>query len=440
MDLCGHELTHGVTQFTAGLTYAGESGALNESMSDVFGVMIDRYVRGESTNTYRIGEECYTPTNGNPNDALRYMDNPHLAISSRFTTDDDPDHYSERYTGALDSGGVHINSGIANKAFHLVAKGGSHHLGGSMVGIGADAAAAIWYKALTTYMTSSTNFAGARVATLNAATVLYGQNSTQYNTVAQAWNLVGVNLPTTSKDTVGLYISSTSAFNLRNTNTAGQPDLAFGYGAANAGWIPIAGDWNGDGIDTIGLYAPTTATFYLRNSNTGGVADITFSYGAANAGWIPIAGDWNGDGIDTIGLYNPTNSIFYLRNSNTGGVADITFSYGAANSGLVPITGDWNSDGIDTIGLYYPAIVRYDLRNSNTGGIADISFTYGGPNRGLIPLAGDFDGNGTDTVGAYEPSTAKFYLRNSNAGGVADITFAYGQPNLRPLIGNWDGR
>ncbi|MFY9224617.1 MAG: M4 family metallopeptidase, partial [Blastocatellia bacterium] len=270
LDICGHELTHGITQFTANLTYSGESGALNESMSDVFGVMVDRYVRGENANTYRIAEECFTPGNGT-GDALRYMDSPHLAGNGGFTSDDDPDHYSERYTGTADNGGVHINSGIANKAFHLVAKGGSHHLGGSMVGIGADQAAAIWYKALTTYMTSSTNFAGARVATLNAASVLYGQNSTQYNAVAQAWNIVGVNPPSTSnKDTIGTYTTSTSTFNLRNSNTAGQANLVFGYGAANAGWIPIAGDWNGDGIDTIGLYAPSTSTFYLRNSNTGG--------------------------------------------------------------------------------------------------------------------------------------------------------------------------
>lgn len=191
IDICGHELTHGVTERTAGLIYNGESGALNESMSDVFGTQVDRFVRGESANTYKIGEECFTPANGT-GDALRYMDNPHLAGNSGFTADDDPDHYSERYTGASDNGGVHINSGIANKAFHLVAKGGSHHLGGTMTGIGADAAAAIWYRALTAFMTSSTNFAGARTATLNAAAAIYGTGSTNYNAVCQAWSMVGV--------------------------------------------------------------------------------------------------------------------------------------------------------------------------------------------------------------------------------------------------------
>ncbi len=194
LDICGHEMTHGVTERTASLIYSGESGALNESVSDVFGAMVERFVQGESANTWKIGEQCYTPGNGT-SDALRYMDNPHAAANSGFTPDDDPDHYSERYTGSSDNGGVHINSGISNKAFYLVAKGGTHHLGGSMTGIGADAAAAIWYKALTTYMTSSTNFAGARTATLNAAAALYGTGSTNYNAVANAWALVGIGSP-----------------------------------------------------------------------------------------------------------------------------------------------------------------------------------------------------------------------------------------------------
>jgi thermolysin len=191
LDICGHEMTHGVTERTAGLVYSNESGALNESMSDVFGAMVERYALGESANTWKIGEGAYTPATAG--DALRYMDNPHAKAGGTYTTDDDPDHYAERYTGTADNGGVHINSGIGNKAFYLVAKGGTHHRSGvTVTGIGADAAAKIWYKALTTYMTSSTNFAGARAATLNAAAALYGSGSANYNAVASAWTAVGV--------------------------------------------------------------------------------------------------------------------------------------------------------------------------------------------------------------------------------------------------------
>jgi bacillolysin len=192
IDICGHEMTHGVTERTAGLTYSGESGALNESMSDVFGAMVELYANGaESANTWKVGEAAYTPATAG--DALRYMDNPHAAPNRGYTTDDDPDHYAERYTGTSDNGGVHINSGIANKAFYLVAKGGTHHLSGvTVTGIGTTAAAKIWYKALTTYMTSSTNFAGAKTATLNAAAALYGSGTAQYNAVSQAWTACGI--------------------------------------------------------------------------------------------------------------------------------------------------------------------------------------------------------------------------------------------------------
>jgi Zn-dependent metalloprotease len=190
LDFVGHEMQHGVTQFTANLTNSGESGALNESWSDVFGAMLERYVKGESADTWKIFEQCWTPQIAG--DAERYMDTPHSASNKGFTADDDPDHYDERYLGTQDNGGIHVNSGIPNKVFYLVAKGGTHHRGGSMTGIGADAAAKIWYKALASYMTSSTNFRGARTATLNAAAALYGLGSTQYNAVGQAWTLCGV--------------------------------------------------------------------------------------------------------------------------------------------------------------------------------------------------------------------------------------------------------
>ena len=183
LDICGHEMTHGVTERTAGLVYSNESGALNEAMSDVFGAMVERYTEGENSNTWKIGEDAYTPATSG--DALRYMNDTHRG--------GDPDHYSERYTGSADNGGVHTNSGIANFAFYLLAKGGTHHLGGSMTGIGADKARLIWYRALTSYMTSSTNFKGARTATLNAASALYGTGSAEYNAVASSWSLCGVN-------------------------------------------------------------------------------------------------------------------------------------------------------------------------------------------------------------------------------------------------------
>jgi hypothetical protein len=245
----------------------------------------------------------------------------------------------------------------------------------------------------------------------------------------------------TSSGTIGLYSPSGGAFFLRNSNSGGIADITFTYGPSGMGFIPLVGDWDGDGVNTIGLYNPASAAFFLRNSNTGGIADITFTYGPAGMGFIPIVGDWNGDGVDTVGLYNPAGGAFFLRNSNSGGIADITFTYGPAGMGFIPVVGDWDGDGTDTIGLYNPSGAAFFLRNSNTGGIADITFTYGPAGMGFIALVGDWNTDGVDTVGLYNPAGAAFFLRNSNSGGIADITFTYGPGGMgfKPLVGDWDG-
>jgi Zn-dependent metalloprotease len=181
LDVAGHEITHGLTEKTAGLVYSNESGAMNESFSDIFGTMVEfsSGVNGD----YLIGEDIYTPgTNG---DALRSMSDPASA--------GDPDHYSKRYIGTSDNGGVHTNSGIQNHAFYLLAEGGRNKTSGlSVTGIGRANAAAIFYRALTVYLTPSSNFHSARVATLQAAADLFGASSSQYSSVAQTWTAVGV--------------------------------------------------------------------------------------------------------------------------------------------------------------------------------------------------------------------------------------------------------
>jgi len=244
--------------------------------------------------------------------------------------------------------------------------------------------------------------------------------------------------PPTGPNTIGIYKPAIGGFFLRGSNSVGSADMVFSYGPANAGWIPLVGDWNGDGVDTVGLYVPASGMFYLRNSNSTGSADVAFTYGPAGAGWIPIVGDWNGDGVDTIGLYNPANGAFYLRNSNSTGVADVTFTYGPANAGWTPIVGDWNGDGVDTVGLYVPSTGMFYLRNSNTTGSADVAFTYGPAGAGWVPIVGDWNTDGIDTIGLYYPAGATFFLRNSNSVGNADLTFGYGVPGDRPVVGRWN--
>jgi vibriolysin len=185
LDVTTHELVHGVTQYSANLVYQNEPGALNEGMSDILAAVCEAWKDGAvSADTWKVGEDIWTP--GTAGDALRYMNDPVADGQSR-------DYYPTRYTGSQDNGGVHLNSGIANLAFKLLVTGGTHPRGKTSVSvpaIGIDKAGQIFYRALTNYMTSNTNFAGARTATAQAAQDLYG--ATEKCAVEAAWAAVGV--------------------------------------------------------------------------------------------------------------------------------------------------------------------------------------------------------------------------------------------------------
>ncbi len=174
-DVVAHELTHGVTERSSGLIYQNESGALNEALSDIFGALVDRETGATGNDIWLIGEDIYTP--GTPGDALRDMACPSCV--------GDYDYYPTRYTGTSDNGGVHWNSGIANKAFYLLVTGGSFQ-GVSVPSIGFDAAADAFYAANTSCLTSGSNFAAARYCT---ADVHGGSNAAA---IHLAWDAVGV--------------------------------------------------------------------------------------------------------------------------------------------------------------------------------------------------------------------------------------------------------
>lgn len=186
LDVVAHEMTHAVNGSSAGFTYYGESGALDEGFADIFAAMVERDAYGDGERIWTIGEDCYTPSVSG--DALRYIATP---ADNGYS----PDHYDSRYTGSQDNGGVHVNAGIVSLAFYLHTEGGGHPTSGDPLqvdGIGASAASTIWYRALTHYMTASTDFAGARVAVLSAAADLYGSDSDEYAAAQDAWYLVGV--------------------------------------------------------------------------------------------------------------------------------------------------------------------------------------------------------------------------------------------------------
>ncbi|WP_338868938.1 M4 family metallopeptidase [Myxococcus stipitatus] len=190
LDIAGHEITHGLTERTAGLQYRNESGALNEAFSDIMGVGVEWYAsqkNGAVKFDWTVGEDTYTPNNGDPTDGLRDLSNPSSDGMS-------PDHYSKRYKGTQDHGGVHINSGIPNNAFYLLSEGGKNRTSNDEVkqGIGIEKGLKIYSRALNFYMTPTTNFAQAREATHKAAQDLYGKDSVEAKTVLESWSAVGV--------------------------------------------------------------------------------------------------------------------------------------------------------------------------------------------------------------------------------------------------------
>lgn len=232
--------------------------------------------------------------------------------------------------------------------------------------------------------------------------------------------------------TLGTYNPGSATFYQRHCQTPGSANTTVQFG--NANWIPLSGDWNGDGFFTPGAYDPNTGRFYLRNLNSAGAADTAFQYG--NVGWLPIVGDWNGNGYWSVGLYDPTTSKFYLKDFNGSGAADYTAQFG--NVDWKPIAGDWDNNGSTTIGAYNPATAAFHLNDQIDGSVAERSMVYG--NSGWTPLAGDWDGNGWWSIGAYDPTSALFYLRNLNSGGPADIAVQYGNVGWLPVVGDWDGR
>jgi vibriolysin len=205
LDIVAHELTHGVTEKTAGLEYQDESGALDEATSDILGRSA-AFWAGKGNPAIRtdwtIGADVFTPST--PGDALRYMYDPAEDASNQPPPrTPSADFYPTRnYASGCsplntnDYCGVHANSGIGNLFFYLLSQGGSHPRQKTSVivnGVGIVSARQIWYRALTTYMTPTTTFQDARTFTAAAAADLFGGTcSDVWVSVHKAWDAVGV--------------------------------------------------------------------------------------------------------------------------------------------------------------------------------------------------------------------------------------------------------
>ncbi|MET7362474.1 M4 family metallopeptidase [Streptomyces sp. NPDC005562] len=293
IDVAAHEMTHGVTSATGNMTYSGESGGLNEGTSDIFAAAVEFNANNpQDVGDYLVGEKIDINGDGTP---LRYMDKPSKDGASK-----------DSWYSGIGNVDVHYSSGVANHFYYLLSEGsGAKVINGvsynsptsdglPVTGIGRDKASLIWFKALTTKFTSTTNYAAARTGTLAAAGELYGTTSAEYTAVANAW--AGVNVGsrpgdpgggTSFENTTDVSIPDngpavTSTVNVTGRTGNAPSNLKVG--------VDIVHTWRGD--LKIDLLAPDGTVYPLKGTSASDSADnvnttytVNASSEAANGAW-----------------------------------------------------------------------------------------------------------------------------------------------------------
>jgi len=426
LDVAAHEMTHGITEHTANLEYVDQSGALNESMSDVFAVLVD------SAN-WTIGEKVIKDYTDYPTGALRDLSNPH---NGGVEGDPcwQPATLTEYVQMTADNGGVHTNSGIPNHAFYLVAQA-----------IGRKEAGQIWYKALTSYLTRSSQFVDARIATISAATELYGGSSSEVTAVKNAWDGVGVvdsvgaaPPPTTmvvgpryllmtntgSSDPNSIYMVKTAAvsnadfYPLSQTTISNKPAVSdngqiilFVDGNHNLKalytnpqnpqeqYIDSSGVWGsvsiGPGLSSIALtsvYADTTIYYYNLNSNVEKNFKITTpSYDGQNTKTAIYADAMSFDPTGNYLMFDAYNQILGAQGDTLHywNIDLLDVSNGAISNVLPP-----QQQGIDvgnpSFSKTSPNRFAFDYWDENSGEHYVMAGDFSTGNLGIVagPLAG----------------------------------------------------
>ncbi|MER5357142.1 M4 family metallopeptidase [Streptomyces sp. NPDC002785] len=294
LDVAAHEMTHGVTAATAKLVYSGESGGLNEATSDIFASAVEFYANNSTDKgDYLIGEKIDINGDGTP---LRYQDKPSKDGASK-----------DSWYSGIGNIDVHYSSGPANHFFYLLSEGsGAKVINGvsydsptsdglPVTGIGRDKAALIWFKALTTKFTSSTNYAAARTGTLAAAGELYGTSSAEYKSVADAW--AGINVgprPGGGTDPGGTVFENSTPVAIPDAGAAITSSVNVTGVTGNAPstlkvGVDITHTYRGDLV--IDLVAPDGTAYRLKNSAFDSADNVQTTY-TVNASSEVANGTW----------------------------------------------------------------------------------------------------------------------------------------------------
>ncbi|WP_338903607.1 M4 family metallopeptidase [Streptomyces nigra] len=393
LDVAAHEMSHGVTAATAGLVYSGESGGLNEATSDIFAAAVEFHEDlPADPGDYFVGEKIDINGDGTP---LRYMDKPSKDGASK-------DNWSSTL-GGID---VHYSSGPANHFFYLLSEGsGPKTVNGvdydsptydaqPVTGIGIENAAAIWYRALTTYMTSTTNYAGARTATLSAAADLFGAYSPTYLAVADAWAginvgnriALGVNLAPVADQISGVNQEVSLQLDAYTTNSGASltyeaEGLPEGLSISPTGLISGTPATLGTSdvtvtvTDSTGATASDTFTWQIAyvysnatrvdipDNGAAVLSPVTISGREGNASattsvYVNIVHTYRGDLV--VDLVGPNGTVYPLLN-RSGGSADNVDQTFTVDASAQPLNGTWALRVQDRANIDVGHIARWTL-------------------------------------------------------------------------------
>ena len=397
-DITAHEFTHAVTEHSANLTYQYESGALNESFSDVFGALVEFHYQSDGRSAYPdattgcsdwlIAEDSTVSET-----AIRDMRNP-----NRY---EQPSKYNGTYwyTGSADNGGVHYNNGVQNFFFYLLCEGGSGNNDGTsytVTGIGISNAAQVAYRSLTVYCTASTDHSAARTAWISAATDL---NSSWVSSVEAAWDGVGV-------------------------TSGGQP---------TARYTPLMDDFDGDYYGDPTLYDATTGYWYIRLSRYGyGMASL---YSGGSTAYHSLSGFWDNDWNADPTLYDTSSGYWYMALSTHS--YDWYRLYWYASSCL-PVCADFDGDAYPDPTLYSQSAGYWYILLSSYNWEYYYPLHYSA-SAGLLPFGGDFDGDWYADPTFYSPYTGNWYILLSSWNYADYYTLWFSASGCTAALGDFDG-